>query len=55
MNNTSEIDNILLNLSSGLLPKNLSAHEVELLEKEFGKDWFERLGYKENEYEKPKF
>ena len=48
-----EVDNLLLNLSGGLLPKDLQPDEVELLKKEYGDDWFEKLGYTEPEYEKP--
>ena len=49
----SKTDNILLNLQGGLLPKDLTKKEVELLEKEYGKDWFIELGYNENNYKKP--
>ena len=51
----SEVDNILLNMEGGLLPKDLTKKEVELLEKEYGKDWFIELGYDEKIYKKPNF
>jgi len=53
MNEISEVDNLLLNMSSGLLPKDLSASEVSLLESKYGENWFEKLGYSEPGYEKP--
>ena len=49
---SEEIDNLLLNMISGLLPKDLSQGEVRLLENNFGENWFKELGYDEN-YEKP--
>ena len=49
----SKTDNILFNLQGGLLPKDLTKGEIELLEKEYGKDWFIELGYDEKTYEKP--
>lgn len=51
----SEIDNLLLNMASGVLPEHLSKEEVELLKDKFGESWFEKLGYTEPEYKKPKF
>jgi hypothetical protein len=48
----NKLDNLLLNLLSGLLPKDLSKSEIVLLQKEFGENWFEELGYNDN-YEKP--
>ncbi len=50
-----EIDNIVLNLSAGLLPKNLSEDEVQMLTSRYGVNWFEELGYTEPLYEKPIF
>ncbi len=49
----SDIDNLLLNMSAGLLPENLNEEEVLLLEKEYGSSWFTELGYSEPEYKKP--
>ncbi len=49
------LQNLLLNMACGLLPENLSVDEVKLLENEFGKDWFEYLGYLELDYKKPNF
>ncbi len=48
-------NNLLLNMSGGLLPENLSKDENEMLKKRFGKNWFEDLGYSEPEYKKPAF
>ncbi len=50
----SKVENILLNMQGGLLPKDLTKEEVELLEKEYGKDWFIELGFNIDKYEKPK-
>ena len=47
--------NLVLNMSGGLLPKNLMKDEVKLLEGVYGKDWFEDLGYDEVNYIKPVF
>jgi len=49
------VENLLLNMSSGLLPEHLSKEEVSLIEERYGKDWFEVLGYTEPEYKKPNF
>lgn len=51
----SKVENILLNMQGGLLPKDLTKKEVKILKKEYGKDWFKILGYDENKYQKPKF
>lgn len=51
----SEVENLLLNMSAGLLPENLSENEVNLLIDEYGANWFEVLGYNTQEYKKPKF
>lgn len=47
-------NNLLLNMSGGLLPKDLKEYEIELLRDRFGPDWFAKLGYSEPEYERPK-
>ena len=47
-------NNLLLNMSGGLLPKDLSEDEVNLLRDRFGPDWFTKLGYSEPKYERPK-
>mgnify|MGYP003588117885 FL=1 len=47
-------NNLILNMTSGLLPKDLQKEEIALLERRFGANWFEALGYYEPEYEKPK-
>ena len=49
-----ETTNLLLNMQGGLLPEYLTPREVKLLENEFGKNWFEKLGYTEPEYTRPK-
>jgi len=49
----TELGNLLLNMSGGLLPEHLSKQEVDLLTKEYGNDWFEKLGYTEPGYKKP--
>jgi uncharacterized alpha/beta hydrolase family protein len=53
--NFTEVENLLLNMSAGVLPEHLTKHEVELLEKEYGINWFEELGYSEPDYKKPSF
>jgi hypothetical protein len=47
------IQNLMMNLGSGLLPENLSDSEVELLEIKYGPDWFEKLGYNDESYNRP--
>jgi hypothetical protein len=49
----NELQNLLLNMSSGLLPENLTQNEIELLKEYYGENWFEELGYTEPEYKKP--
>lgn len=47
-------NNLLLNMSGGLLPEHLQPDEIELLKARFGEDWFHKLGYKEeNGYKNP--
>ena len=48
-----EVDNLLMNMSAGLLPEHLSKDECELLESKYGVNWFEKLGYTEPKYKKP--
>ena len=50
----TEVQNLLLNMSSGLLPEHLNKREIGLLVKKFGNDWFSELGYKEPDYKRPK-
>lgn len=50
----TDLANLLLNMSAGLEPKDLSAEEVNLLEANFGEFWFQKLGYSEPDYSKPK-
>ena len=49
-----DIDNLLMNMSGGLLPEHLCEEEVSLLKSRYGENWFEKLGYKEPKYRKPK-
>lgn len=49
----SEFENLLLNLSAGLKPENLSNEEISLMEANLGLEWFEKLGYSQPEYRKP--
>lgn len=50
----NEIENLLLNMSAGLLPEDLQEKEVELLENKYGRNWFTQLGYNLKEYRLPK-
>lgn len=49
----AELQNLTLNMAGGLLPENLSAKEIALLESSYGPTWFEDLGYSEPKYKKP--
>ena len=51
----SEVDNIIFNLSGGLLPEYLCKDEVDLLINKYGVNWFEKLGYNETKFKKPTF
>lgn len=42
-----DLTNLLLNLSAGVHPKNLTEDEVEILKNEYGEDWLNELGYTE--------
>jgi len=46
---TDDVYNIMLNLSGGLMPKDLSKEEVDTLKTELGDDWFWQLGYSAQE------
>lgn len=48
-----ELGNLLMNMSAGLLPKDLSQDEIETLEDKYGPEWFGKLGYSEPTYERP--
>lgn len=50
-----EVDNLLLNMKAGLLPKDLTESEVRILEERYGSNWFTELGYDEWEYERSKY
>lgn len=49
------LDNLCLNMISGLLPENLMEEEVSLLKEKFGDNWFNELGYHEPEYKRSKY
>lgn len=49
------VQNIILNLSAGLQPKDLSIDEIKELANAYGPNWFEALGYNESIAEKPTF
>ena len=49
------VDYLLLAMSAGKLPADLSIEEVNLLEKKEGKFWFKKLGYTEPQYARPTF
>lgn len=48
-------NNLIINMSGGLLPEHLTKDEVSLLVARYGDGWFEKLGYSEPEYKKPVF
>ena len=48
-----DVDNLLLNMSGGLPPENLTNDEIAALVKRYGSGWFERLGYSEPKYKRP--
>lgn len=50
-----DVDNLLLNMKAGLLPKDLTESEVCLLEDRYGNDWFTELGYTEDDYDRSSF
>lgn len=47
------VENIVLNMSAGLLPEDLSRTECIILKEEYGPNWFTQLGYDEKKYNKP--
>lgn len=49
----SETENLLMNMSGGLLPENLTLSEIKMLQNKYGLNWFEELGYSEPRYKKP--
>lgn len=51
----NNLENLLLNMTSGLLPESLTKEEVQLLEDKYGRNWFTALGYNDIEYQRPKF
>lgn len=53
--NIDYVDNLLLNMTAGLLPKDLTESEVSLLEERFGENWFTELGYNDWDYERSRY
>ena len=49
----TEVQNLILNMSGGLLPEHLQEDEINLLKKKYGKNWFKELGYDETNYKNP--
>ena len=41
----SKLQNLLLNMSGGLQPKDLTPKEIKLLTRTFGKKWMKKLQY----------
>lgn len=50
-----KIDNLLLNLAGGLLPKDLTEDEVDLLKERYDENWFNQLGYTEKNTQRSKY
>lgn len=50
----SALDNLLMNMTSGLKPEDLTETEIQLLEANFGMEWMEKLGYSADRFNKPK-
>jgi hypothetical protein len=51
---TDKTNNLLLNMTGGLLPEDLTKDEIWLLKQRFGVDWFNNLGYRELDgYKRP--
>ena len=48
-----EVENLLMNISAGLLSESLCVSEIKLLKQKYGDNWFEKLGYSEPKYKKP--
>lgn len=53
--NISELDSLLLNMGAGLLPENLDVEEVKMLREVYGENWFNELGYTEDNYNRSKY
>ena len=51
----SDLDNLLLTMSAGLLPCQLDIDEVNLLKEVYGDNWFTELGYTDEKYERSKY
>lgn len=55
MEEISTVDKLLLNMSAGLLPENLDKEEVDILKERFGENWFNELGYNDDDYVRSKY
>ena len=55
MKELDSIDSLLVLMSAGLLPKDLTEEETQTLKEHFGEDWFTELGYNEWDYERSKY
>lgn len=51
----SRLDNLLNNMEKGLLPSDLTQDEVYLLHTKIGPNWFQELGYNEEEHSRSVF
>ena len=49
------VDSLLIFMSAGLLPKDLTEEEVQTLRERYGEDWFTELGYDEWITERSKY
>lgn len=55
MKGLDNIDSLLVLMSAGLLPKDLTEEEVQTLKEHYGEDWFSEMGYDEWETERSKY
>lgn len=55
MKELDSIDSLLVLMSAGLLPKDLTEEEAQTLRERFGDDWFVVMGYDEWNTERSKY
>jgi hypothetical protein len=57
MNNftITDLDNLLIQMKAGLLPEQLDIEEVNMLREVYGINWFNELGYTEDNYNRSKY
>ena len=55
MKELDSIDSLLVLMSAGLLPKDLTEEETQTLKERFGEDWFVVMGYDEWSTERSKY